>query len=161
MRTRYMTKKGFEAIQAELHHLWHVERPDVVDQVHEAAALGDRSENAEYIYGKRRLRQIDSRMRYLQKKVEGVTVVDTDAQPRFPDVRFGCQVTVVDDDGDEKVYRLVDADESDATAGRISVQSPIGRALMGKREGDCFEIPLPKGAVTLEVIKVHYGPGEP
>jgi transcription elongation factor GreB len=156
-----MTREGFEAIQAELHELWHVERPEIVDSVHEAASLGDRSENAAYIYGKKRLRAIDSRMRYLKRKIEGVVVVDLDKLPSHPDVRFGCRVTVEDDEGETRVYRLVDKEESDAKRGRISIQSPIGRALLGKRVEDCVEVVLPRGTVDLEVIEVYYGGGEP
>lgn len=160
-RARYMTREGFEAIQAELHELWHVERPEIVDSVHEAASLGDRSENAAYIYGKKRLRAIDSRMRYLKRKIEGVVVVDLDQLPSHPDVRFGCRVTVEDDEGETRVYRLVDKEESDAKRGRISIQSPIGRALLGKRVEDDVEVVLPRGTVGLEVIEVYYGGGEP
>lgn len=160
-RARYMTREGYEAIKAELHELWHVERPEIVDSVHEAASLGDRSENAAYIYGKKRLRAIDSRMRYLKRKIEGVVVVDLDQLPAHPDVRFGCRVTVEDDDGETRVYRLVDKEESDAKRGRISIQSPIGRALLGKRVEDYVEVVLPRGTVGLEVVEVHYGGGEP
>lgn len=156
--SRPMTRTGFARIQAEIAQLWHVERPPIVNQVHAAAELGDRSENAEYIYGKKRLREIDSRMRYLQKKLEGVTVVDLDIQPSFPDVRFGAEVVVEDDDGAQRTFRLVDKDESDLSMGRISVQSPIGRALLGKRPGDAVEVVLPKGTVTYEVIALRYGP---
>lgn len=156
--SRPMTRTGYERIQAEIAHLWHEERPPMVAQVHAAAELGDRSENAEYIYGKKRLREIDSRMRYLQKKLEGVKVVDLDTQPSFPDVRFGARVVVEDDEGAQRTFRLVDKDESDVSAGRISVQSPIGRALLGKRPGDAVEVILPKGTVTYEIIALSYGP---
>ncbi len=154
---RYMTREGYEAIHAEIKHLWHVERPEIVDSVHEAASLGDRSENAAYIYGKRRLRAIDSRLRYLRKKIEGVTVVDLGDMPAYPNVRFGALVTVEDDEGAERQFRLVDQEESDPARGRISVQSPVGRALMGKRVGDCFEVDLPKGSVGYEILRIYYG----
>lgn len=156
--SRPMTRTGYERIQAEIAHLWHVERPPIVTQVHAAAELGDRSENAEYIYGKKRLREIDSRMRYLQKKLEGVMVVDLATQPSFADVRFGAAVVVEDDDGAQRSFRLVDKDESDLSVGRISVQSPIGRALLGKKPGDAVEVVLPKGTVTYEIISLRYGP---
>lgn len=157
---RYMTREGYQAIEAEIHHLWHVERPEIVDSVHEAASLGDRSENAAYIYGKKRLRAIDGRLRYLRRKIDDVTVVNLAEQPSFPDVRFGARVTVLVDDEEERVFRLVDKEESDPARGRISIQSPVGRALMGKSEGDIFEVRLPKGEVCYEVLSVAYGADE-
>jgi len=158
---RYMTLEGFQAIQAELDRLWSKERPDVVAQVTAAAEMGDRSENAEYIYGKKRLREIDSRLRYLAKKVEGVTVVNLAEQVTSPVVKFGAVVVVEDEDGEEKTWRLVDQDEADVARRRISVQSPIGRALLGKRVGDVVEIDLPRGRTSLELRGLRYGPGEP
>ena len=158
---RYMTLEGYQAIQDEMDHLWHTVRPDVVQQVQDAAALGDRSENAEYIYGKKRLGQIDSRMRYLQRKVDSVTVVDVAKIAPTAQVKFGAQVTVEDEEGEEKVYRLVDKDESDPDKGRISVQSPVGQALLGKEQGDVVTVQLPKGAAELEIVSVFYGAGEP
>ncbi len=158
---RYMTRQGYEAIEAEIKHLWHVERPEIVDSVHEAASLGDRSENAAYIYGKKRLRAIDSRLRYLRRKISEVTVVDLDQMMSHPTIRFGARVTVEDDDGNEKVYRLVDKEESDPARGRISIQSPVGRAFLGKAAGDCVEVNLPKGTVGYEILAVYYGGGEP
>lgn len=164
--SRYLTREGYDAIAAEIDKLWHEERPDVVAQVTAAAELGDRSENAEYIYGKKRLRQIDSRLRYLRRKIEGVTVVDLGQMPQRPDVVFGALVTVEvyeegEDDPVERTWRLVDKDESDPARGRISVQSPIGRALLGKRAGDSFTVRLPRGSVEMEVIAVRYGPDAP
>ncbi len=166
--SRYLTREGFDTIAAEINRLWHVERPDVVQQVTAAAELGDRSENAEYIYGKKRLREIDSRLRYLRKKIEGVTVVDLSDMPARPDVIFGARVTVDvyepgDDDPVEKTWRLVDKDESDPARGRISVQSPIGSALLGRKVGDLFTVRLPRGDVEMEVTQVYYGadPEEP
>jgi transcription elongation factor GreB len=158
---RYMTKEGFLAIQTEIDHLWSVERPDVVDQVSRAAEMGDRSENAEYIYGKKRLREIDSRMKYLRDKLQGVTVVDLAEQVSSNDIKFGAIVTVLDDEDDEKTWRLVDKDESDPKRGRISVQSPIGRALLGRKAGDHVEVDLPKGRGAFEILTIRYGPGDP
>ena len=155
---RPMSREGFERIQAEIDHLWHTERPQIVASVHAAAELGDRSENAEYIYGKKRLREIDSRLRYLRSKIEDVQVVNLDTQPSFPTVRFGARVVVEDEEGEHRVFRLVDKDESDVSRGRISVQSPIGRALLGKRPGDAVEVVLPKGTATYEIIALSYGP---
>lgn len=153
-----MTREGYQAIEAEIKFLWHTERPEIVDSVHEAASLGDRSENAAYIYGKKRLRAIDSRLRYLRRKIAEVTVVDLETMPDHADVRFGALVTVEDDDGVEKTYRLVDKEESDPARGRISIQSPVGRALMGRRAGDCLEVTLPRGTVGYEILAVRYGP---
>lgn len=157
---RYMTREGFDAIEAEINHLWHVERPEIVDSVHEAASLGDRSENGAYIYGKRRLRAIDGRLRYLRRKIDEVTVVDLGEMLQFDHVRFGALVTLEDDDGGERIYRLVDKEESDPSRGRISVQSPVGRALMGKTVGDCFEVKLPKGLMGYELMSIRYGDDE-
>ena len=158
---RYLTKEGYTALRDELDRLWTKERPEVTAQVSAAAELGDRSENAEYIYGKKRLREIDSKLRMLKKKLEGVTIVDLDTQAPFKDVRFGAIVEATDDDGADKIWRLVDQDESDPARNRISVQSPIGRALLGKKVGDYVEIVLPKGRIGLEITAVRYGPGEP
>ena len=157
---RYMTRQGYDAILAELEKLWTVERPYVVQQVSDAAALGDRSENAEYIYGKKRLRQIDSRMHYLKGKVEGITVVDLDKQNPVGYVQFGAVVRIENENGDERVVRLVDKDESNPKAGRISVQSPIGSALMGRREGDLVEVRLPAGLAEYEILEIRYGDGD-
>ena len=125
-----------------------------------AADLGDRSENAAYIYGKRRLREIDSRIRYLRRKLENVVIIDLSTQPDHDDVRFGALVTVVDDDETETTWRLVDREESDPRAGRISVQSPIGRGLMGRSVGDYVEITLPRGKVGYEIVGLRYGTEE-
>ncbi len=158
---RHMTREGYDAIQAEIDKLWHETRPFVVQQVQDAAALGDRSENAEYIYGKKRLRQIDGRIRYLTRKVQGVVVIDPADQKSWDDVRFGALVRVEQDDGEEKSWRLVDKEESDPSRGRISIQSPVGRALMGRKVGDSVEVRLPKGLVEMEILEIRYGVGEP
>ena len=154
---RYMTREGFDTIQAEINRLWSVERPFVVAEVSAAAELGDRSENAAYIYGKKRLREIDSRLRHLRHQVQGVTVVDLADQPSRKDVQFGAMVTVEDEDGKERTYRLVDRDESDPGRGRISVQSPIGRTLLGRVAGDCVTVSTPKGPIDLEILSIRYG----
>lgn len=159
--SRIMTRFGVNRIQEEIEHLWRVERPEIVTQVHAAAEQGDRSENAAYIYGKKRLREIDSRLRYLRNKLKDVTILDVEEQIQFEDVRFGAVVTVVDDNDQEKTWRLVDKEESDPKAMRISVQSPIGRALLGKSVGDYVQIRLPKGETGLEIVALRYGPGEP
>ena len=159
--SRIMTRFGVNRIQEEIEHLWRVERPEIVTQVHAAAEQGVRSENAAYIYGKKRLREIDSRLRYLRNKLKDVTILDVEEQIQFEDVRFGAVVTVVDDNDQEKTWRLVDKEESDPKAMRISVQSPIGRALLGKSVGDYVQIRLPKGETGLEIVALRYGPGEP
>ena len=159
--SRIMTRFGVNRIQEEIEHLWRVERPEIVTQVHAAAEQGDRSENAAYIYGKKRLREIDSRLRYLRNKLKDITILDVEEQIQFEDVRFGAVVTVVDDNDQEKTWRLVDKEESDPKAMRISVQSPIGRALLGKSVGDYVQIRLPKGETGLEIVALRYGPGEP
>jgi len=158
---KYMTTQGFEAIGKEIDFLWHEERPHIVNQVHEAAAQGDRSENASYIYGKKRLREIDGRLRYLRRKLDGVTVVDPADQIHHDDVRFAAIVTVLDENEQTHTWRLVDKDESDPNAGRISVQSPIGMALLGKAVGDCVQVRLPRGTVDYEITDLRYGVGKP
>lgn len=154
---RYMTREGYDAILKEIETLWNYERPVMVQQVAEAAAHGDRSENAEYIYGKKRLGQIDSRMRYLNKKLQNVEVVDLDQQASVDHVRFGALVRVENEEGVEKEWRLVDKDESDPKRGRISIQSPIGIALLNRRVGDVAEAKLPRGTAELEILEIRYG----
>ena len=158
---RGMTREGYEAIQAEIDLLWHETRPLVVREVQEAAALGDRSENAAYIYGKKRLRGIDSRMRYLKNKIIQVVPVDLATQKPTAHIRFGAIVDVEDQDGNTKTYRLVDKDESDPKAGRISIQSPVGRALLGKEAGDVAVVKRPDGRLELDIVDVRYGAGPP
>lgn len=158
---KYLTREGYEAIVEEINFLWKTERPRVVTEVSHAADLGDRSENAAYIYGKKRLRHIDSRLRYLRRKIEGIVVVDLAEQPQHDTVKFGAVVVLEDDDGEERIYRLVDKDESEPARGRISVQSPIGRALLGKEAGDYVTVKRPKGTIGLEIVDIRYGPGAP
>jgi len=158
---RPMTKQGFEQIQNEMEHLWRVERPEIVRQVSAAADLGDRSENAAYIYGKKRLREIDSRIRYLRRKIEDITIVDLAVQAHLDVVRFGAVVTVVDEDDQEFTWRLVDKEESEPAKGRISIQSPIGRALSGQAVGDSVLVTLPRGKVAYEITALRYGEGAP
>jgi len=133
----------------------------VVKEVSAAAELGDRSENAAYIYGKKRLRHIDSRMRYLSKKIDECIPVELALMVDFPKVRFGAVVTVEDEDGNEKTYRLVDKDESEPNLGRISIQSPVGRALEGKEVGDVAVVRIADRVVELEITGLRYGAGEP
>ena len=155
----YITPAGFRKLEEEAERLWSVERPRVTHEVSEAAALGDRSENAEYIYGKKRLREIDRRIRYLQKRLDQLVVV---REPVARDGRalFGAWVTVEDEEGGETRYRLVGPDETEAEAGLISIDSPIGRALLGKRAGDEVTVQRPKGRITYTILAVDYGEAE-
>ena len=156
----YITAAGMAKLQAEADHLWRVERPRVTHEVSEAAALGDRSENAEYIYGKKRLREIDRRLRYLAKRMDELTVV-TPSPEQEGRVFFGAHVTIADASGEEHVYQLVGPDESDANEGRISIESPIGRALLGKEPGDEVRVPRPGGEPReLEVLEIRYLPDD-
>ena len=151
-----ITPEGVKKLEAELEALWTVERPRVTREVTAAAAQGDRSENAEYIYGKKRLREIDSRVRFLRKRLEDVTVVKPGEVADPERVFFGAWVTLEDEAGEEHRYRLVGPDEFDVERGMISVQSPIGRALLGKREGDEVTVKRPAGSAVYEVTGISY-----
>jgi len=144
-----------QRLRAELDYLWRVERPRVTQAVSEAAALGDRSENAEYIYGKKRLREIDRRVRYLQKRIPDLKVVD-----RAPDdvtrIYFGAWVRLEGDDGIAHTYRIVGPDEFDPQQGWISVDAPLARALLKKTAGDEVAVTLPKGETRYYVVAVQY-----
>ncbi len=155
----YITPEGEARLRAELDRLWNEERPRVTREVSAAAALGDRSENAEYIYGKKRLREIDSRVRFLSKRLERLTVVG-EARARDGRAYFGSWVTVENEEAERLRYRLVGPDESDVENGQISIESPVGRALLGKEAGDEVVIRRPKGELVLEVVAVHYEPPE-
>ena len=152
----YITRAGFERLKAEYEHLWRERRPEVVRALAAAAAEGDRSENAEYIYRKKELREIDRRVQYLQLRLPAFKVVESkpaDASRVF----FGATVTVADaDTGDERSYRIVGADEVDSATGSISIDSPLARALMKKGEGDVVRVTLPGGEVELEVVAIAY-----
>jgi transcription elongation factor GreB len=152
----YITPEGFRRLQEEADRLWRVERPRVTQQVAEAAALGDRSENAEYIYGKKRLREIDGRLRFLQKKLDTLTVV-REPPPRRDRVYFGAFVTVEEESGETAEYRLVGPDESDPAQGLLSIESPLGRALMGRVAGDEVQVARPRGTATLAIVSIRYG----
>lgn len=151
---KLITPAGHAKLQAELDALWKVERPQVTAEVTAAAALGDRSENAEYQYGKRRLREIDRRVHWLRKRLGELQVVRT--HPSDGKVHFGAHVTIEDEDGETKTWQLVGSDEFDVAAGKISVASPIGRALLGKRVGDEIEIQRPKGAIEVTIVEIRY-----
>ena len=142
-------------MQDEYNMLRSKERPKVVEEVSAAAALGDRSENAEYIYGKKRLREIDRRLRFLAARMENVEPIDPAGVDR-PDVSFGATVTVEYEDGRITTYHIVGIDEVDVSRGRISYKSPVGRALMGKSVGDVVVVHRPAGPVELEVLDIQY-----
>jgi len=151
----YITPEGAKRLRAELEQLWTVERPRVTQEVADAAAQGDRSENAEYIYGKRRLREIDRRVRFLSKRLDQLVVVSE--PPTDPSrVFFGAWVTLENDDGEEVTYRVVGADEFDVERGCISIDSPVARALLGKRDGDEVTVRRPKGDATYTIVRITY-----
>jgi transcription elongation factor GreB len=152
----YITRAGAERLRAELHRLLTVERPKVTAEVSAAAALGDRSENAEYIYGKKRLREIDRRLRFLQRRLDHATVVDPREQTDSSRVYFGATVTLEDEEGAVSTYQLVGPDEIDTRGGRISVDSPIGRALLRKARGESVLVVRPRGEVELTIVDIAY-----
>jgi len=153
----YMTVTGHRRLLDELAHLVKTERPALVQVVSWAAGNGDRSENGDYIYGKKRLREIDRRIRYLNKRVESAVVVDPCAQENVAQVFFGATVTVCDEAGEEATYSIVGVDEADAGSGLISWISPLARALMKAREGDLVRFQSPAGLRELEVVAIRYG----
>lgn len=151
-----ITPAGYAALEKELNDLWHHERPKVTQEVSDAAALGDRSENAEYIYGKKRLREIDRRIRYLSQLLQRLEVIDP-ATVVSDRVEFGATVEAENlDTGEVVTYAIVGEHEVDGKAKRISMKSPIGRALMGKRVGDDVLISIPRGDLELEVVAIRY-----
>ena len=155
----YMTTAGHARLRAEFERLVRVERPELVQVVSWAAGNGDRSENGDYIYGKKRLREIDRRLRYLTKRLESAVVVDPAAQENVDQVFFGATVTLcyIDDATAAEVsYQIVGVDEADATQGRISWISPLARALMKAREGDTVRFQSPVGMREIEIVAVRY-----
>lgn len=152
----YMTTTGHRRLREELVHLVKVERPNLVQVVAWAASNGDRSENGDYIYGKKRLREIDRRIRYLSKRIESAVVVDPAQQESVEQVFFGATVTISDGDGGEVSYQIVGIDEADAASGLISWLSPLARALMKAREGDLVRFQSPAGLREIEVIDIGY-----
>lgn len=154
----YITAEGAAALQAELKELWKVKRPEVTRKVAEAAAQGDRSENAEYIYGRKQLREIDRRVRYLSKRLDEVVVVDR--EPRERDrVFFGAWVRLAGPQKEEVCWRIVGADEIDPRRGFISIDAPTSRALIGRRVGEVIDVPGPDGPQGFEIIAIRYGGG--
>lgn len=151
----YITPSGYHRLKSEYEHLWSVRRPSVVRALSEAAAEGDRSENAEYQYRKKELREIDRRVRYLQRRIPELKVVDQTPADSGR-VFFGAEVVVADPNGDERNFQIVGSDETDASAGRISVDSPVARALLGCQEGDCLSVMLPGGETQLDIVSISY-----
>jgi transcription elongation factor GreB len=154
----YITPEGFRRLQAELERLWKHERPRVTSEVAAAAAQGDRSENAEYIYGKKKLREIDRRIHFLTKRLDSVTVA-TERPADTQRVFFGAWVAVEDEDGAQNTFRIVGPDEIDPGQGAISVRSPIGQALLGKRVGDAVTVRRPRGETQLVIVGIRYEGG--
>jgi len=153
--TNYISPEGLLKLRTEYDDLRKIERPRVVQEVADAAAQGDRSENAEYIYGKRRLREIDRRMRFLQQRIDAAVVVERGTHERDR-IYFGATVTVEDEQGHKRVWKLVGEDEVDAGQGAISHRAPIGAALLGKRVGDEVTVWTPGGERVLLVVDVLY-----
>jgi transcription elongation factor GreB len=153
--SRYITAEGMATLRAELHQLWKVERPQVTATVHEAAKNGDRSENGDYIYGKRRLREIDSRVRFLTRRIDALEVVDELPADRER-IFFGAWVTVEEEDGINRIYRIVGPDEFDLSRNKLSMDSPLARALLGKRVDDDIVFESPTGERELYIAAVSY-----
>lgn len=155
----YMTPEGFSALEEEFQHLRKVERPEVVRTVSWAAGNGDRSENGDYIYGKKRLRQIDSRMRYLMKRLDNAEVVDSALQQGLEKVYFGAWVTLYSLTRDtEHRYRIVGQDELDPSKGYISWISPLAKVMLSKQVGDVVRVETPAGEEKYEIIEISYTP---
>jgi transcription elongation factor GreB len=154
----YITPEGVARLRAEYDFLWKVKRPQVTQAVSEAAALGDRSENAEYIYGKKQLREIDRRIRFLTKRMGAAELIDPSAREATDQVFFGATVTLADQNGRETSYAIVGIDEADVTRGRISWISPLARALLKRHEGERIVFKAPGGDQVLEIVGVEYKP---
>jgi transcription elongation factor GreB len=153
----YITPAGYRRLRDELARLWEIERPKLVETIAWAAANGDRSENADYTYGKRRLREVDRRIRFLAKRLELAEVVDNAGQDH-EQVFFGATVTYADRAGRERTVSIVGIDEVDPVRGRVSWISPIAKALLKAREGDAVTVRTPAGAEEIEVVAIRYDP---
>lgn len=154
-KSNYITRQGWNELDQELKFLWKEERPKVTQAVSDAAALGDRSENAEYIYGKRRLREIDRRVRFLTKRLEVLQIVDYNPKQEGK-IFFGAWVELENEDGEIKQYRIVGCDEFALAKNWISIDSPVARALIGKTLDDEVRVETPSGFITLYVNKIWY-----
>ena len=156
MADRYITSDGLARIRAEYDELFAIERPKIVETVSWAASLGDRSENADYLYGKRRLREIDRRLAHLARIMKDAKVVDPAAQQARDQVRFGATIELADEEDNRRTLTIVGDDEADASAGRIGWSAPLARALIGARVGDERIVRLPSGEKSYEVITIRY-----
>ncbi|MGE0583282.1 MAG: transcription elongation factor GreB [Steroidobacteraceae bacterium] len=154
--SRFITPEGHARLKAELDRLWRIERPRVTQAVSEAAAQGDRSENADYTYGKRRLREIDRRVRFLRQRLEGMVVVDRPPSDRAR-VFFGAWVTLEADDARELRVRIVGPDEFDAAPGYVSMDAPLARALLGRRLDEDVVVQAPEGVSRYAIVGIEYG----
>lgn len=152
----YITPQGYARLRAELLHLIDDERPKVVEVVHWAASNGDRSENGDYLYGKKRLREIDRRIRFLTKRLEIAEVADPALHHGHDQVFFGATVRYVEESGQERTVTIVGIDEADSLQGQVSWISPIARALLKAREGDAVKLVTPAGAQEVEILEVSY-----
>jgi len=155
-RSRFITPDGFARIRAEYEDLFGVERPKIVEVVSWAASLGDRSENADYLYGKKRLREIDRRLAYLAKVMKTAKVVDPAKQEDRNQVRFGATIEIADEDDNRRTLTIVGDDETNASAGRIGWSAPLARALIGAKIGDERIVRLPAGEKSYEVMAISY-----
>ncbi|CDL80385.1 transcription elongation factor GreB [Xenorhabdus cabanillasii] len=158
-KSNYITREGWLALDQELKYLWKIERPKVTQAVSDAAALGDRSENAEYIYGKKRLREIDRRVRFLSKRLDVLQIVDADPRQEGK-VFFGAWVKVENENAEEYIFRLVGPDEFDPGKKWISIDSPVARALLGKQVDDEITVMTPNGKVVYWILEISYQPLE-
>jgi transcription elongation factor GreB len=152
----YITKVGAHAMQAELTRLRNVDRPKIVREVQDAAAQGDRSENAEYIYGKKKLREIDRRMRFLKKRLDDAEVLDPSTRKGEERIFFGATVELEDEDGNTKRVQIVGVDEVDVSQGKISYASPIGAQMLRKKAGDSFTLRSLNGELEYTIVSVDY-----
>ncbi len=154
-KKNYMTPKGHKKLVDELEQLLRVERPETTKLVQWAASNGDRSENADYLYGKKRLREIDRRIRFLSARLDAAQVVDP-LQTKSDKIQFGATVDILDEEGNTRSYSIVGVDEVDTSKGHISWQSPIGKNLLGKAVGDEVLVKVPAGEMIFEVILIKY-----
>ena len=155
-KTNYITPAGYKRLREEYEALYAGERPKLVETISWAAGNGDRSENGDYIYGRKRLREVDRRINFLSKRMAAANVLDPARQPDRSRVYFGATVTLADEDGNERVVTLVGEDEADAGAGLISWNSPIARAIRGAAVGDVRRVQLPSGEKELEIVSISY-----
>ena len=158
-KKNYITPKGHKKLTDELEQLLRIERPEVTKLVQWAASNGDRSENADYLYGKKRLREIDRRVRFLTQRLDAAQIVDP-TKTQSEKVQFGATVEINDEEGSSRTFTIVGVDEVDTARGRISWQSPIGKNLLGKSEGDEVLIKVPAGEMVYEIVSISYQPIE-